>query len=160
MHYPCQQRSGHPTSRLERHARFSPHPTLHFARIPACEAGCTSQALALLISPAGWRGNGVPLELPWEGDAGEESTQGANAVQPFRATLGEGQVQSSPAEEGLSQAASPAPLLDAPKTSWRGSGDEKNSKCRLYVTALVPTSRLALVSCWRQVMKCLFHGTA
>ncbi len=56
-----------------------------------------------------YRGNGDLLELPWKGDAGEESTQGANAVQPSLATLGEGQVQSSPAEDGLSQAASPAP---------------------------------------------------
>lgn len=38
-----------------------------------------------------------------------QAKPGANAVQPSRATLGEGQVQLSPAEEGLSQAASPAP---------------------------------------------------
>ena len=65
----------------------------------ACEAGCSSQALALYISPAGWRGNGNQLELPWKVDAGEESTKGVNAVKPSRATLGKGQVQQSPAEE-------------------------------------------------------------
>ncbi len=88
---------------------MSPHATLDFARILACAAGCSSKALARHISPAGWRGNGDQLRLSWKGDAGKESTQGRNDVQLSQATLGEGQAQSSPAEEGLSQAASPAP---------------------------------------------------
>ncbi len=61
------------------------------------------------ILPAGWQGNGDQRRLPWKGDAGEESTQGGNTVQPSRATLGEHQAQLSPAEEELTQAASPAP---------------------------------------------------
>ena len=67
-----------------------------------------SLALASYISPERARECGDQLGLPWKGDAGGDSKQGVNAVQPSGAAPGEGQAQSSLAEEGLSQAASPA----------------------------------------------------
>ena len=66
-------------------------------------------ALASQISSAGVRECGDQLGLPWKGDASEESKQGGNAVQLSGATPGEDQAQSNRTEEGLSQAAIPAP---------------------------------------------------
>ena len=109
MHGPGPRRRAHPLSRPEQHAQLFPRPILLFARTPACAAVCSFLALASHISPAGARECGDQLGLPWKGDTSEESKQGGNAVQPFGATPGEDQAQSSRAEQGLSQAVIPAP---------------------------------------------------